>query len=146
MKSFHDIENALKDYHWMVKEIQRLKEELNTSNAKVTASYGVEASLPKGSGTSDPTGNEVLQRDRRYRTLKRFEDKVIFVEVYSSCIQSDRELTVLNCMLDGMSFVAISQHMGFSERKVYSIKDDIVRKIKAESENAGFAGFAEIAG
>lgn len=143
MKTFHDIENALRDYHWMIKEIQRLKEELNTTNSKMSATYGIEATLPKGSGTSDPVGKEVIQRDRRHRTLKRFESKVQFVDKYSLCIEDDREMAVLNCMLDGMSFVGISQHMGYSERKVYKIKDDIVRKMK---DNAGNAEYAEIAG
>jgi hypothetical protein len=137
--TLNDIENALRDYSWMIKEIQRLKEELNTTNAKVTASYGIEATLPKGGGTSDPTGREVIQRDRRYKTMKKFEDKVSFIEKNSSCIKSDRELTVLNCMLDGMNIVGISQHMGFSERKVYTIKDDIVKQIAENAENASFA-------
>jgi len=143
LKTFHDIENALKDYSWMIKEIQRLREELNTPNTKMTASYGIEATLPKGNGTSDPVGREVIQRDRRYKTLKRFEKKVSFIEQHAPAIKSDREIAVLNCMLDGMSFVAISQHMGFSERKVYMIKDDIVKKLKESAENADFA---EIAG
>ncbi|MCK6203941.1 DNA-binding response regulator [Bacillus infantis] len=142
MKTFNDIENALRDYHWMIKEIMRLKEELNTSNASVTAAYGIEASMPKGSGTSDPTGREVIQRDRRHKTLKKFEEKVKFIEQNSSCINDDRELTVLNCMLDGLNIVSISQHMGFSERKVYGLKDEIVKKMKENAENAGFAGIA----
>lgn len=142
MKTFHDIENALRDYSWMIKEIQRLKDELNTTNAKMSATYGIEASMPKGTGTSDSTLKEVVQRDRRHRTLKRFENKVQFVDKYSLCIKSDREIAVLNCMLDGMSFVAISQHMGFSERKVYMIKDDIVKKMKESAENAEIAEIA----
>ena len=142
MKTFHDIENALKDYHWMVKEIARLREELNTSNASVTAAYGIEATLPKGNDISDPTGRECLQRDRKHRTLKKFEDKVTFIENNANCITDDRELTVFNCLLDGMSIVAISQHMGFSERRVYNIKDDIVKNLKNNAENAGNARFA----
>lgn len=142
MYTRNDIENALKDYFWMTKEIQRLKDELNAVNNKMTATYGVEATLPKGNGTSDPVGSEVIQRDRRYKTLKRFEEKVSFIEQHMSCIKSDREIAVLNCMLDGMSFVAISQHMGFSERKVYMIKDDIVKKLKESAENAEIAGIA----
>lgn len=143
MKTFHEIENALRDYHWMTREIQRLKDELNTVNTKMSATYGIEATLPKGSGTSDSTLKEVVQRDRRHSTLKRFEKKVHFVDKYSLHIEDDRQMAVLNCMLDGMSFVGISQHMGYSERKVYKIKDEIVRKMK---ENADNAEYAEIAG
>lgn len=143
MKTFHDIENALRDYHWMLKEIERLKEELKSVNSNVTPVYGIESSMPKGSGTSDKVGNEVVNRDRKQKTIQKFGAKVQFIHDNSDCITDDRELTVLNCMLDGMSIVAISQHMGFSERKVYTIKDDVVRKMK---ENAGNAGNASIAG
>ena len=141
MKTFHDIENALRDYHWMVREISRLREELSTVNSSVTAAYGLQASMPKSNETSDSTAREVIQRDRRHRTLKKFEKKVRFIEERSVCVRDDREIAVLNCMLDGMSIVAISQHMGFSERKVYHIKDDIVKSMQ---ENAGNAEFAKI--
>lgn len=133
MRTFHDIENALKDYHWMVKEIARLREELNTTNASLTAAYGIEATLPKGNDTSDPTGRECLQRDRKHRTLKKFEDKVSFIEKSANKISDDRELTVFNCLLDGMSIPAISQHMGFSEKRVYKIKDDIVGSLREKA-------------
>lgn len=149
LKSFHDIENALRDYSWMLKEISRLQDELNITNAKMTATYGIEATLPKGDGISDPTGREVVNRDRKNKTLKKFISKVDFIDRYSSVINDDRELTVLNCLLDGMSIVAISQHMSFSERRVYSIKDEIVKKMKenaSNAENAGNAGNAGIAG
>jgi DNA-binding NarL/FixJ family response regulator len=143
LKTFNDIENALKDYCWMTKEIVRLKDELSSVNSSMTAKYGIEATLPKGNETSNPTEREVFKRDRRHKTLKKFTEKVQFVEEHSDCIKDDREITVLNCLLDGMSIVAISQHMGFSERKVYSIKNDIVNRIKDNAENAGNA---EIAG
>lgn len=142
MKTFHEIENALRDYNWMVKEIHRLKEELKTVSVASTAQYGIEATMPKGGGISNPIEREVFSKERKQKTLNKFQEKVRFIETHSSCINDDRELTVLNCMLDGLSIVAISQHMGFSERKVYSIKDDIVKKIKENAENAGIADIA----
>lgn len=142
MKTFHDIENALRDYCWMNKEIARLTDELKVVNTKCTAQYGIEAAMPKGGGTSNPVESEIISKDRKSKTLEKFLKKVSFIDKHSSCIDDDRQLTVLNCMLDGMSMVAISQHMGFSERKVYTIKDEIVRKIKENAENAGIAGIA----
>lgn len=130
MKSFREIESALRDYHWMKKEVGRLREELSVPNAKMTASYGIEATLPKASGTSDQTGQEVMNRDRKATTLKKFEEKVKFIEEHMVAIESDRAVTILNCLVDGMSFVAIAHHMGFSERKVYFIRDQIVNAMK----------------
>jgi DNA-binding NarL/FixJ family response regulator len=143
MKTFHDIENAIRDYHWMNKEILRLKEELSTANSSITAGYGIEATMPKGNIPTKKLENEIVQRDRRHKTLKKFENKVLFIEDHVSNIKEDRELAVLNCLLDGMSIVAISQHMGFSERKVYGLKDDIVNKMlngARNAENADIAG------
>lgn len=145
LKTFHDIENALRDYHWMSREISRLREELNIVNTSVTAAYGLQASMPKGNETSDSTAREVIQRDRRHRTLKKFEKKVRFIEEHSVYVKDDREIAVLNCMLDGMNIVSISQHMGFSERRIYSIKDDIVKTMKENAEIAEIAGNAEFA-
>lgn len=142
MKTFHEIENALRDYHWMIKEIQRLREELNSVNVSITTKYGVEASMPKGNKISKNVESEVISRERKQKTLKKFEDKVKFIETNCTCIEDDRELAVLNCILDGLSIVSISQHLGFSERKVYMIKDEIVKKIKENAENAGFTGIA----
>jgi DNA-binding NarL/FixJ family response regulator len=142
MKTFHDIENAIRDYHWMNKEIIRLKEELSTTNSSLTAGYGIESTMPKGNIPSNSLEREVVQRDRRHKTLNKFQDKVSFIEKHTDCIKEDRELTVLNCLLDGMSIVGISQHMGFSERKVYGIKDDIVNKMLESARNAENAGIA----
>ncbi|MFJ8266798.1 hypothetical protein [Peribacillus asahii] len=64
----------------MTKEIARLKEELNETDAKMTATYGIEASLPKGNGTSDPTGREVINHERKRKTLRKFENKVDFID------------------------------------------------------------------
>jgi len=142
MKTFHDIENALRDYNWMTKEINRLREELNIINNSVTAAYGIQASMPKANTISDSTSREVIQRERKHKALTKFEKKVNFIENRSLYITDDRELTILNCLLTGMSIVAISQHMGFSERKVYSIKDDIVKKMMENAEIAENAGIA----
>lgn len=136
MKTFYEIENAIKDYFWMNKEIIRLREELSTTNTSLTAGYGIEATMPKGNTTTNQIEREIVQRDRRHKTLRKFEDKVSFIEIHADCVRDDKELTVLNCLLDGMSIVSISQHMGFSERKVYGIKDDIVNKILKNAENA----------
>lgn len=130
MKTFREIENALRDYHWMIKEVSRLREELSMPNTKMTATYGIEASMPKAGGTSDPVGKEVMNRDRKSKTLSEFSEKVKFIEDNMSAIKSDRAVTVFNCLIDGLSFVAIAHHMGFSERKIYFIRDQIVNEMK----------------
>lgn len=142
MRTLNEVEEAIRNYHWMNKEIIRLREELNTTNSSLTAGYGIESTMPKGNIPSNSLEREVVQRDRRYKTLDKFQRKTSFIEKHSCCIKDDRELTVLNCLLDGMSVVGISQHLGFSERKVYSIKDDIVKNMLGSAKNADNAGIA----
>lgn len=149
MKTFNEIENALRDYSWMIKEIQRLKDDLNSINISMTAQYGIEAAMPKSGAISNPVEREVINKERKQKTLQKFEEKIKFIETHSSYITDDRQIAILNCMLDGMSIVAISQHMGFSEKKVYTLKDEIVRKLKentGNTENTRNTGFTNIAG
>jgi len=140
MKTFHEIEIALKNYSWMVREIKRLEEELKAPNQPITGKYGVELFMSKGNKKADPVCVEVQSRERKRKILDKFKRKVQFIDTHLSFIEDDRELAILNCLLDGMSIVAISQQMGFSERKVYCIKDAIVRKML---KNAGNAEIAE---
>nr|WP_277752111.1 LuxR C-terminal-related transcriptional regulator [Halobacillus salinus] len=41
-------------------------------------------------------------------------------------MEDERERAVLECLLDGMSMVAIGHHMGLSRRHVYNLKGNIV--------------------
>lgn len=50
---------------------------------------------------------------------------------------------VLECLLDGMSMGAISNHMGLSRRHVYNLRDDVVDRI---AQNAHFAEKLQIIG
>ncbi len=122
------IEQALRDYLWMMNEIIKEREELNhiiggNVVAKIT-------DMPKASGgTSDPVANEVVRRANKSKRIEKLEKKVLFVQSRTKAITDERELTVLNCMLDGMSMRAIGHHMGFSERHIFRIKESIVQQM-----------------
>ena len=130
-----ELENALRDYHWMKKEIARLGKELTTAGGKLSAQYGIEASLPKASGNGDKIGQEVINRERQWKTLDKLRAKVKYIDENADKIVDVREMTVLNCLLSGLSIVSISQHMGLSERKIYMLKDDVVRKMRSVQTN-----------
>lgn len=130
-----ELENALRDYHWMKKEIERLGKELATAGGKLSAQYGIEASLPKASGNGDKIGQEVINRERQWKALDKLKYKVNWIDKNADKITDIREVTVLNCLLSGLSIVSISQHMGLSERKIYMLKDDVVRKMRSVQSN-----------
>jgi DNA-binding NarL/FixJ family response regulator len=132
------IADALRDYKWMINEIKRQRKMLEDAGDGITAQYGIEASLPKGSGqNSDPVFREYLRREKKNKWVEKLEEKVLFIQEYSKAITNERERAVLECMLDGMSMIAISRHMGLSERHIYNIRNAIVDKIADFAGNAG---------
>ncbi|WP_237417336.1 hypothetical protein [Halobacillus litoralis] len=49
------IENALRDYNWMINEIKRQRELLEDAGTNLVAQSGIESTLPKHQGaTGDP--------------------------------------------------------------------------------------------
>ena len=128
----HEIETALRNYHWLIKEAARLRHELHNTSIDMRAAD----SGPRNSRPYNPTLNEVLRRERKQETLLKFETKINFIENYTGIIRNDREVTVLNCLLDGMNINNISAHMGYSKRTIYQIKEEIIEKIKKNAQNA----------
>src|SRR5690625_4790004 len=111
----------------MINEIKRQRELLNHIGGNVVAQGGIESSLPKAQGqTSDPVAREVIRRDKASRWVLELEKKVIYIQERIPIITDEREKAVLNCLLDGMSMVAIGKHMGLSRRHVYNIKESII--------------------
>lgn len=121
-----EIEQTLRDYHWMIREIERLRELLGDAGERVVRSYEL-LDMPKPqSGRSDPVALEVSRRERHWKKLRTYEQKIMYVQERLDIIQDERERTVLDCMLDGMSMRAIANHMGLSRRHVMNLKDRIV--------------------
>jgi cystathionine beta-lyase family protein involved in aluminum resistance len=128
-----EIETALRNYHWLVKEVARLKYDLGLVGNPLSNKGEIG---PKTGRPFNPTLNEVIRREQKQETLEKFEDKIHYVERNTGGITNDRELTVLNCLLDGMNINNISRHMGYSKRTIYSIKESIIEKIKKNARNA----------
>lgn len=137
-----EIERILRDYHWMVREISRLRSYLDDAGERTIGQYGIDAGQPKPrGGTSDPVHMEVVRRERQWKRIEKMEKKVRYVQERIESVDDERERTVLDCMLDGMNIVAIARHMGISERYVYIIRDRIVSNM-LNAGSADFAGFA----
>ena len=125
-----EIEQALRDYHWMVKEIARLRDILDYAGEGITRQYGVESGQPKPKGSvGDPVYMEVVRREKQWKRLEKLENKVRLIQERIDVITDEREQTVLDCTLDGMSVTAISRHMGLSRKHIQRIKDDIVARM-----------------
>lgn len=122
-----EIEKILKDYHWMINEIKRQRELMKITGGNLVAHLD---DMPKAKGfTSDPVAREVIRRDEASKWVQKLEEKVLFVQKRMKYITNERERAVLECLLDGLSILAISKHMGLSERHVRRLKDSVVSKM-----------------
>lgn len=123
------IEDALKNYHWMLNSIKIMRESEIGISSK-TPLYGTEASLPKQKGSnSDPVFNDVLRRSKYWKRIAEYEEKVKVIQDRIHLITDDREIEVLNWLLEGKGYSWIARHMSLSERHIRRIKDSIVEKM-----------------
>ncbi|MFS1513922.1 helix-turn-helix domain-containing protein [Chengkuizengella sp. SCS-71B] len=134
-----EIRRALRDFHWMENEIQRLYKEMqDLSPSAGVSQYGIEASMQRSKHTVlDKVGNHVVRNDRYGRMIRKLEKKVGLINKSMESITDDRMKTVLLCLLDGMSIVSIAKHLRISERHIYHLRDDIVTHIYNQIHGEG---------
>lgn len=145
--TYNDIEQALRDYYWMTKEVYRLEKQLDDIEVSVTAQYGTESAMPKAkSGNSDTIVMTLIKREEESKHIKKLKSKIAFVDEGLKYIQSDLDKAVMLCIMDGLSQFQISQHFKISEGKVSSIKSHIVKRL-FDRQNERFErseGFEEL--
>lgn len=122
------IYEILSNYFWMIKEIERLDEILKGTEFAGVAQYGIEATMPKPQGglTKDAIANEIARRDKKMARRLRLVSKVEYIQKRIERVQDEREKVVLDCLLDGMSINAISNHLGLTRRHINNLRRNIV--------------------
>lgn len=129
-----EIENILKDYHWMINSIKILNNSMLGAGEGLTAQYGNEAGMPKPQGvTGDPIYREVARREKRYSVIEKYKAKISVIQERLHLIIDDRELEVLHWLLEGKSYRWIGAHMGLSFSHIKRIRDSIVIHLSDET-------------
>lgn len=124
-----EIEQILKDYHWMLNSIKIMREAMNEVSSK-TAQYGIEASLPKPKGkTGDPVYMDVIRRSRYWKRIENYEQKVKAIQERIHLITDDREAEVLYWLLEGKSLRWIGSKLNLSHTSIRRIKERIIKKM-----------------
>ena len=124
------LDSMITDYHWMVNAIKEMRAEM-VIGAK-TAQYGIEVTLPKAvGGVGDPIMQEAIRRSKNIKRVAEYEKKLLEVQRLLDRVSGDREVQVLNWMLDGKSQRWIGQHMALSATSIKRIKDNIVNQMMA---------------
>jgi hypothetical protein len=123
-------EEELRDYHFMVREIERIKSYLEDAGEGMIGQYGIDASLPRAIGVNgDKTQSEVIRRERKWRRLQRLQDTVDRIERAMATITDDKELAVLEGLMDGEKNNFIARHIGVSRQRYYEIKRIVITKM-----------------
>lgn len=128
----------IRDYNFMLREIARLNRLLNSVHIgqKLTATYGIEATLPKGNGGISQA--ELRQMDIRERRLYRYEMIIEFLETASLDFNDERQEIIFDCMIEGMSYSSIAIHLGCSRDTVREVKNVIIGNIVNKVKNDCF--------
>ncbi|MEK4149996.1 LuxR C-terminal-related transcriptional regulator [Robertmurraya sp. FSL W8-0741] len=125
-----EIENILKDYHWMMNSIKVLRDSMDDAGEGLTAQYGEEAGMPKPQGTtSDPVYREIVRREKRWKVIYKYRDKISIIQDRIHLVRDSREQEVLHWILEGKGYSWIARHMGLSERHIRRLKDSIVAQM-----------------
>ncbi|MGG0668573.1 DNA-binding response regulator [Lederbergia citrisecunda] len=126
-----EMEQLVKDYHWMMNSVKVIREGMNEVGEGMTARYGLEAAMPKANGgrPSDPIYREVNRRERRLKKVYEYERKIQLVQERIPLITEDRDIEVLHWLLEGKSLRWIGRHMQVSDRQIGRIKDAIIDKM-----------------
>ncbi|AKL83267.1 YjcO [Bacillus atrophaeus UCMB-5137] len=134
------VEEWIRDYDFMLREIKRLNRILNkvdfAGGQKMTATYGDEAAMPKGSGGTSQA--ELRQMDRREKRLHKYESIVHYLDNAMENLEEEKHRIVYDCMMEGMSYTAIANHLDCSRDTVRKIKTSIIVNIVNKVKEVNF--------
>lgn len=129
----------LTGYHWMVKEIKRIRERLDKvtmvapEGSSLVAQYGIESVLPKGKGKKVAYLSISEERyEKELQRMKRLEAKVKRIEEAVEKITDEKERAVLSCILDGERMNFIARHVGISRQYLNEIRRKLIKKMAWE--------------
>lgn len=125
-----EIEQIIKDYHWMTNII-----ETNVFNYESTgvAQYGIESSMPRSSGNGDKVFMRVLKNDKQGQKYKKLVEKVQFVDEHEDVIENEKDFYILQLLKRGKNFKQIAVFMECSHVNIYHRLQKIA-KLMAEVE------------
>lgn len=130
-----DFDYMISNYRMWKREIQRLERVLYGGHRSMSswgvAQYGLDAAMPKGSSIRSVVELERMDvRERsQIKRLQRLESYVYALEVAYDLLKDEQLKTVYDCLLDGMTYRQIAEHLTSSKDYVYRSKKEIVRQI-----------------
>lgn len=132
-EQMEQVEEELKDYPWMVREIDRLRETLQQIGAGLTGVYGLDGAMPKAKGRhADSVNREAQRREKYWSRLEQLEAKVRRLDAAAERVCDNRKRTVLTCLMEGQRMNHIARHIGVSRQRLHELKLELVRFLAKE--------------
>lgn len=126
----YQIYGILKNYHWMLREIQRIDKELSITDFTGVAQYGVEATLPHAVGiVGRALENEIVRRNDKSVRLYKYIEEVNYINEHKGSITDEKEKVILDCLLDGVSITSIALLFKTNRKQIHKMIDNIVDKL-----------------
>lgn len=133
--SIWKIEEWVRDYNWMKKEIVRLQK-VNYGNSISmrswgVAQYGIEAVMPKGSSGKSAAELEHMdiREEKQRKRLEKYECIVYALEMAFDALEDERQKIIYDCLLEEMTYRQIAMHLNVSKDYVQRQRKKIVRQI-----------------
>ncbi|MFF2174958.1 sigma-70 family RNA polymerase sigma factor [Lysinibacillus sp. NPDC058147] len=149
--SEEDIDYLVKNYRFWKKEINRLERVLYGGSSSMgswgVAQYGIDAAMPKGS--SIRSAEELKRMDVRERgqiaRLEKLRTYVYALEVAYNLIEDEQLTTIYDCLLDGMTYRQIAEHLSASKDYVRLKKQIIFSQISQNSQISTILTYEKLA-
>ncbi|WP_374187453.1 hypothetical protein ACEPPU_24195 [Priestia aryabhattai] len=125
-----EVEDWIRDYGYFKREIDRLNKILNrieVPNQKLTATYGDEAGMPKGS--SGKSMEELSALSREEQRLYKFIEITEYLYKCRDIIEDDKEWTIYDCLLREVPIKDIAKILNCSRETIRKKKDEIIGMI-----------------
>jgi hypothetical protein len=134
------IEELLKNYRWMRKEVDHLERQLYGYSSPMrswgVAQYGLDAAMPKGSpGKSQAELKKMDIREARlYERLQKYQKQVYAIEMAGDLLEDEKQKVIYDCLLDGMSYRSIAYHVGITRNQAKEAKKAILTTLSQKSQ------------
>ena len=132
------MENLIYEYHWREKEVNRLENILWGGRSTHGPSFGlvqqlgIEATLPKPNvNIKSPTEIDAMERreQRLYKRWEEYREVVLTIEMLADYLENEQQKIILDCMMEGMSYRSIADHLGNNRNKIREMKEDMLCQI-----------------
>jgi DNA-directed RNA polymerase specialized sigma subunit len=117
------LKQAIQNYSWTIREIDRLYNSLRYTEFKGVASADTTI---KSSAISNPIVGEIIRREAKSKRLIRMEQDVLFIQGNLHKVTDEKQKTILECMLDGMTPMEVVRHMGIGRTTVWRHLDKAI--------------------